>query len=417
MWKCNVLLGVSGSISAFKVCEAVSQLTQMGHRVRIAATESSLKFVGASTWEGLTGEPPLLSSFENRRHMAHIQWQREADLIVFAPATAHTLNAMAAGLGGSPLLDLYLAHDFKKPFLVVPAMNSAMWNHPATQNSYRTLSRQGLIFIGPDSGSLACGELGAGRLIAPQSLMSHLLHHLPKPTHSRSFLITYGGTEEPIDDVRTLSNRSTGQSGSQLAAELTQRGHKVEVLRSERSPEAPYVLNQKTFMGSDSLQRLLELRLKTPVDTWVQMAAVSDFKVAKIQNGTESLAERPGKLSSDEPELTLKLKRAPKLIQELGSKRPKSCKLVAFKLTSHASVTEARQAVLKLVGNSPVDFVLHNDLKDHLKGAPVYTLFSGQGEALGTYRGGAELAILLSEGLPSTPQGLQEKEAPHDLVP
>ncbi len=405
MWKCNILFGISGSISAYKVAGVVSQLIKWGHRVRIAATESSLEFVGASTWEGLTGEPPLISSFESGRQMSHIHWQREADLIVFAPATAHTLNSMAAGAGSSVLLDLYLAHDFKKPFLVAPAMNTAMWMHPATVQSVRTLEREGLTFVGPDQGSLACGEEGAGRLIEPEALTAAILKHLPRPVTSRSFLITYGGTQESIDDVRTLSNFSTGKSGALLAEELIRKGHQVEVLRSASAPRALGVQREGIFTDAASLSEQISLRLSGHVDTWIQMAAVADFTVERAK-------ER--KISSEKDELNLKLKKAPKLIKTLGDKRAKSCALVAFKLTSHATTSEVKEAVSKLARSAGVDYIVHNDLKDHLKGEPAYSLYNQQGEALGNFTGVASLATALESLGPQLPSHLEKS---HDLMP
>src|SRR5699024_8851598 len=118
----------------------------------------------------------------------------------------------------------FLAHDFKKPFLLAPAMNTQMWNHPATSQAKRSLDRQGLIFLEPDSGALACGEFGEGRLASPRSILAQVLHHLPRPSDSKNILITYGGTQEPIDDVRVLANVSTGNSGSELADALAGRG-------------------------------------------------------------------------------------------------------------------------------------------------------------------------------------------------
>jgi phosphopantothenoylcysteine decarboxylase/phosphopantothenate--cysteine ligase len=417
MWKCKILIGVSGSISAFKMVDVVSQLTKLGHQVRVMATESSLRFVGASTWEGLTGTPPLLSSFDTGRQMAHIRWQREADLILYAPITAHTMNSMAAGLGGSPLLDVYLAHDFKKPLLIAPAMNTQMWNHPATTESRRVLDREGIIFIDPEPGALACGEFGEGRLASPQNILAQVLKYLPKPSDAKNILITYGGTQEPIDDVRVLTNVSTGKSGSDLADLLTLQGHNVEVFRAETAPPAKYSLHQKTFTTSRSLAELLAERLKTPLDSWIQMAAVSDFTVSGASaRSTGSLTQR--KISSDHSDVTLQLRRTDKLIQTLGKQRSEHCALVAFKLTSHASQEEAQAAVQKLCDRAPVDLVVHNDLRDHQNGRPVYTLYSCNGEARGKLQGLDELAQVLphaaAQALRSPTYSLEES---HDLMP
>ena len=173
-----VLFQLSGSIACFKACSVVSALTQAGHDVRCAASRSALEFVGRATLEGLSANLVATDTFEEGRWMEHIELPRQADLTILCPATANRLNAMAAGSGADLLGTMFLAHDFTKPFLVAPAMNTRMWQHPVTQRSVVSLRSMGLSFIEPEGGMLACGEVGAGRLAEPSTIVDEVLRVL-----------------------------------------------------------------------------------------------------------------------------------------------------------------------------------------------------------------------------------------------
>lgn len=174
----NVLFQVSGSIACYKAAHVVSRVSQAGHDVRCAVTPSALAFVGAATFEGLSGNAVVSETFEAGRWMEHIELPRWADLTILCPATANRLNKMAAGVADDLLGNLFLTHDFAKPFLVAPAMNTRMWNHPTTQASVERLLGMGLELVSPDSGALACREVGDGRLADPDGIVALLLERL-----------------------------------------------------------------------------------------------------------------------------------------------------------------------------------------------------------------------------------------------
>lgn len=174
----NVLFQVSGSIACYKAAHVVSRLSQAGHDVRVAVTPSALAFVGAATFEGLSGNPVVSSTFEPGRWMEHIELPRWADLTLLCPATANRLNKMAAGVADDLLGNLFLTHDFAKPFLVAPAMNTRMWHHPTTQASVDRLVAMGLELVSPDAGALACREVGDGRLADPDGIVALVLARL-----------------------------------------------------------------------------------------------------------------------------------------------------------------------------------------------------------------------------------------------
>ena len=175
----RLLFLLSGSISCYKACHAISRLAQAKIEVQTVATAGALRFIGPATLEGLTGRPPFTNLWENGRAMDHIELARWADLALLCPASANTLNRLASGLADDPVGALFLAWELqKKPWWVAPAMNSAMLAHPATQASIQKLTTMGVRVLPPDSGALACGEIGAGRLMEPDTIVTHVLAQL-----------------------------------------------------------------------------------------------------------------------------------------------------------------------------------------------------------------------------------------------
>lgn len=168
----RILVILSGSIACYKACAAISQLVQRGHQVRTVATQAALKFVGVATLEGLTREKVGTDLFEEGGALDHITLARWADVVVLCPATAHTLNRVAAGLGDDLAGALLLAHDWTKPLVIAPAMNPAMWSHPATTASVARLREWGARFVDLGVGRTACGETGEGRLAEPEEIVA-----------------------------------------------------------------------------------------------------------------------------------------------------------------------------------------------------------------------------------------------------
>ena len=210
----NLLFIITGSIAGYKACEVVSRLVQRGHRVRCVATASALKFVGPATLEGLTGSPVLSDLFESSRALDHITLTRWADAVVVCPVTANTINRLAAGLADDLPGALFLAHDRSKPWLVAPAMNPAMWAHPATMAAVGKLRSWGVRFVPVGEGRTACGETGEGRLAEPDVIVAAVEAALARPARKLRVLVTAGGTAEPVDGVRVLTNTSTGATGA-----------------------------------------------------------------------------------------------------------------------------------------------------------------------------------------------------------
>lgn len=363
----KVLFLMSGSIACYKACQVISRLVQAGHEVQVVATPSALQFVGAATLEGLSGREVLSDLWQKGHAMDHIHLIRDADLILAAPATAHLINRMAHGLGDDLMTTLFLAHDFKKPFLLAPAMNTTMYFHPTTQESLGKLRQMGVEILETASGVLACGETGFGKLLDPDLILKEVLARFAPKSSDTKVLITAGGTREKIDDVRVISNLSTGRSGARLADQFARLGMDVTFLHGENSarPTTPGI-QQISFGDFADLEKTMKSLLDggQKFTHVVQMAAISDYTVEDFK----------GKIPSGQDSLTLKLHPTPKLIQSLKKWSP-GVKVAGFKLTSHASDQEQKAAVEKVLPWS--DLVVQNDLAemDETKGVHPYRLF------------------------------------------
>ena len=363
--KPKILLQVTGSIAAFKAVALCSKLVQQNFDVEVVLTEGAEKFVGAASFEGLTRKPVHRGLYDEGQMMAHIDLERWADLLLVYPATANTLSMLATGRSDSLIGSIFLAHEFKKPYWIAPAMNQAMLAHPATQAHLSTLNDWKLTVLKPDSGSLACGEVGNGRLVEPEALLSALTQHFfhAKPVSGsvsgtvpdtaavkKKILVTSGGTTEPIDDVRSITNFSTGQTGYTVATELAKRGHEVTLIQSRLShfqlqhePHTRAVAYTTTEEFSHAVKQEL---VGHSYDVIVHAAAVADYHVEKVA----------GKIQSNEP-FHLKLIPNEKVLKSVRgwSKNPK-LKVISFKLTANQSDTK--------LDSYDSEWIIHNELKN-----------------------------------------------------
>lgn len=371
MSKGKILFQMTGSIAGFKACQVLSRLVQEGYEVETVASSAALKFIGEATLEGLTGRRVHTDTFAAGDTMSHIHLARWADLILLCPATANTINKMAHGVGDDLITTLFLAHDFSKPYVIAPAMNVKMIQHPATLASIEKLRAWGVDFINADRGRLACGETGEGRLAEPDEIFKNIESRLRQKSQAREsskslrVLVTSGGTREPIDGVRELANISTGRTGATIADRFTREGHSVTLLRARGSatPSAAG-LRSLEFTTFDNLERELERELSTQdYDVIIHAAAVSDYSVDAIKSNGRAV-DRERKIESDDG-LILRLKRNPKLIDRIrGYSRNPSLQVVAFKLTHTPDPRERLDAVIKLAQRARPDWIIQNDMSE-----------------------------------------------------
>lgn len=291
----RIIVGVSGGIAAYKACTVVRQLTEAGHQVRVIPTESALRFVGAATFEALSGEPVHTGVFEDVPTVPHVHIGQGADLVVVAPATADLLARATHGRADDLLTATLLTA--RCPVMFAPAMHTEMWLHPATQDNVATLRRRGAVVLEPASGRLTGADSGAGRLPEAEEIttLAHLLleRHdaLPYDLAGCKMLVTAGGTREPIDPVRFIGNRSSGKQGYAVARVAAQRGAEVTLIAGHTAglidPAGMDVVHVS------SAQQLGDAVSKHAPDAHVLVmaAAVADFRpaqaaAAKIKKGT-----------------------------------------------------------------------------------------------------------------------------------
>lgn len=373
----NILVIMTGSIACFKACSILSALRQKEYALKVVMSPSSLEFIGKATIEGLTGEAPITDMYAAGSVMDHIHLVRWADLILVAPATANYINKISTGLGDDLLTTLFLAHDFQKPFLVAPAMNTKMYLHPTVQNSLQKLKNYGVEILETASGVLACGEVGFGRLLDPQLIVaevearttvekSDVSTTIETAVKKIKILITSGGTAEPIDDVRVISNRSTGKTGAYLAEQLINSGFEVHYLHAKNSALPKVDCDSTEFVTFMDLESQLSTLLTGQHFDWViHCAAVSDYSVAPLQ----------GKISSDAEELNLLFRKNKKLLPEI-KKLSATTKVIGFKLTSGIESTQILEKVQKLFLDSHCDYVIQNDWRERNRGFDSFNFFS-----------------------------------------
>ncbi len=298
----RIVVGVSGGIAAYKACTVVRQLAEAGHRVRVIPTESALRFVGAATFEALSGEPVHTGVFQDVPSVPHVRVGQEADLVVVAPATADLLARAAIGRADDLLTATLLTA--RCPVLFAPAMHTEMWLHPATVDNVATLRRRGAVVLEPASGRLTGADSGAGRLPEAEEIttLARLLleRHdaLPYDLAGCRVLVTAGGTREPIDPVRFVGNRSSGKQGYAVARVAAQRGAEVTLI-------AGHTVGLIDPAGVDvvhvsSAQQLGDAVSKHAPEAHVLVmaAAVADFRpaqvaVAKIKKGLDNQEPAP----------------------------------------------------------------------------------------------------------------------------
>jgi len=376
----NFLVILTGSIAAAKSCDVLSRLVQRGHRVRCVATESALRFVGPATLEGLTGAVPITDMFAPGAALEHIELTRWADAVLVCPATANTISRLAAGLADDLPGALFLAHDRSKPWLVAPAMNPAMWAHPATRAAVEKLRDWGVRFVPVGEGRTACGETGEGRLAEPQAIVAALEAAVRRPARRLRVLITSGGTAEPVDGVRVLTNTSTGATGALLAEHFARCGHEVTLLRARTAVRTAGPCREETFTSYADLDAALTRRLAGEAfDAVIHAAAVSDYGVDLI-DADGRLLTATGKIDSAAPPL-IRLRPHPKLLDTLRARAVRPLRVVAFKLTHGASALARQTEVAELFARARPDAVVHNDLLERGAEFPA-TLHLAGGEAL-----------------------------------
>lgn len=291
----RIVLGVGGGIAAYKSCELVRRLRAGGADVIVVPTVSALQFVGAATWEALSGHPVATNVFFDIPSVAHVATGQRADLVVIAPATADLLARAATGRADDLLTATLLVT--RAPVLMAPAMHTEMWTHPATVANVLTLRSRGVVVVDPAVGRLTGADSGAGRLpdaehlAALAALLLHDAEALPRDLAGRQLVISAGGTREALDPVRYLGNRSSGRQGYALALVAAARGAQVTLVSANVSLADPPAVTTVQVRDARELQAAMD-KLSPGADAVVMAAAVADFRPATV--GTAKIKKRAG---------------------------------------------------------------------------------------------------------------------------
>lgn len=282
----RIVVGVSGGIAAYKACTMVRQLAEAGHSVRVVPTESALRFVGAATFEALSGNPVQTGVFDNVPHVPHVALGQQADLVVVAPATADLLARAVTGRADDLLTATLLTA--RCPVLFAPAMHTEMWQHPATAANVATLRERGAVVLEPASGRLTGADTGPGRLPEAEeintfaSLLLERADALPYDLAGRKVLVTAGGTREPIDPVRFIGNRSSGKQGYAVARVAAQRGAEVTLISAHTAGLIdPAGVDVVRVSSAQQLQDAVS-KHAPEAHVLVMAAAVADFRPARM---------------------------------------------------------------------------------------------------------------------------------------
>ncbi len=369
--KKRVLLIIGGGIAAYKTLELIRRLRERGFFVRVTMTEAAKQFVTKLSVESLAGNKVFddLFALTDEATMGHIELSRDADLLVVAPATADLLAKMAHGLANDLASTLLLATD--KKILVAPAMNVRMWLHPATQRNAATLQKDGVIFIGPEDGDMACGEFGPGRMSEPHAILAAIEQalagetsiaspeNLEKPHGAaaklagRRVIVTSGPTHEPIDPVRYIANRSSGKQGHAIAAAAAAAGADVVLVTGPVTLAAPSGV--ETIRVETARDMLEQVEAALPADIFIGVAAVADWRADEI--AAEKIKKNPKQMAH------LKLVENPDILATIGRRTKDRPSLVV----GFAAETE------ELVGNAQAkltakncDMIVANDVSHAL---------------------------------------------------
>ncbi|WP_321448171.1 bifunctional phosphopantothenoylcysteine decarboxylase/phosphopantothenate--cysteine ligase CoaBC [uncultured Cohaesibacter sp.] len=349
----RVLLVISGGIAAFKALDIIRLLLKEGAGVQVIMTKAATEFVAPLTIATLTGKPVLTDLFDLTREseIGHIELSRAADLVVVAPATANLIAKMANGIADDLPSTMLLATD--KPVLVAPAMNVRMWYHPATQRNLATLQKDGLHFVGPAVGMMACNEEGPGRLSEPEEILlaiKALLDDSPKPLAGKHVLITAGPTHEPIDPVRYIANRSSGKQGYALAAAARDAGARVTLVSGPVALEPPRGVEIIRVETAREMKEAVSGAL--PADIAIMAAAVADWHVAN--QGAEKI-----KKQADGSFPALQFEENPDIARFVGTHPDKRPKLV-IGFAAETQDLEANAA--RKLTKKGVDWIIANDV-------------------------------------------------------
>ena len=347
----TVVLGVSGGIAAYKACDVVSRLRKENIQVNVIMTKHATEFVSALTFQSISQNPVAVEMFEpvTNWDIEHISLAKKADIFLIAPATANVIGKIANGIADDMLSTTVMATT--APVVIAPAMNTNMYENPVTQANIQKLKDLGYIFIEPGYGRLACGDLGPGKLAEPDLIVENIKFLLNKTDElkGKNVLVTAGPTQEAIDPVRYITNKSTGKMGYALAYQAALMGAKVTLVTGPTNIEIPFGISEVIKIKSAGQMYETVTSSFDEMDIVIKSAAVADYKPKNISDS---------KIKKSDSDLVLELDRNKDILFELGKLKTKQV-LVGFAAETDDLIANAQKKLAK----KNLDFIVANDLK------------------------------------------------------
>lgn len=351
----TILLGVTGGIAAYKSASLTSLLVKSGAEVHVLMTENAKNFINPITFETLTGHKCVTDTFDRNFefNVEHVALAKKADVVMVAPATANVIAKLAHGLADDMLTTTVLA--CKCPKIIVPAMNTAMYENPITQDNLATLRRYGMDIVTPASGYLACGDTGTGKMPEPSDLYEHILRHCacPKDMEGLKVLVTAGPTQEAIDPVRYITNHSSGKMGYSIAKACMLRGANVTLVTGKTTLEPPKFVHVVPIITAKDMFDAVTSRSKD-MDIIIKAAAVADYRPSQVSNE---------KVKKADAELSIPLERTDDILKYLGEHKLPNQFLCGFSMETENMLENSRKKLAK----KNLDMIVANNLK--IKGA------------------------------------------------
>ncbi len=351
----KVALGICGGIAAYKAAEVLRGLQKAGCAVRVAMTARACEFVQPLTFSALSGEHVIVDDYapDNPDPIAHITFSQTVELLIIAPATANILGKFANGIADDFLTSTYLAST--APVLIAPAMNTSMWEHPATQRNVDRLKTDGVFFIEPDDGEMACGTIGPGRLSEPERIVAAALEilqttasNVPQDLAGEKLLITVGATREALDPVRFLSNNSSGRMGFAIAEVARKRGAEVSVVAGSTTAEAPAgVAVTRAFSASEMHAAVMNELPQATI--FIGAAAVADYRPVKSAHQ---------KIKKTDTEITIKLERTQDILADVAATNRDDLLVIGFAAETENVLANAREKLTR----KKLDAIVANDV-------------------------------------------------------
>ena len=356
--KPKVALGVSGGIAAYKAVEILRGLQRAGCDVRVAMTKRACEFVQPLTFRAISGSHVIVDDYapDNPDPIAHITFSQTVELLIVAPATANIIAKFANGVADDFLTSTYLACT--APVLVAPAMNTTMWEHPATQRNLEQLRADGIQIVEPDAGEMACGTIGPGRLSEPERIVAAALEILrskqKRDLTGERFLITVGATREEIDPVRFISNRSSGRMGFALAEAALRRGGDVTVVAGITTVDPPAGIKVVRALSAAEMDQAVA-RESQNASVFIGAAAIADYRPSERADQ---------KIKKTEDSLTLTLERTPDVLSNVAAARRNGLLVIGFAAETENMIENARQKL----NSKKLDAIVANDVTRHDSG-------------------------------------------------